>query len=75
MEPPKSSIEGSRTMGRLTSFNKKNSLIHIKETGEEQRPNISRVISGEKMSDKVYDLMESYLPKDIPSIEKQYVWS
>lgn len=24
------------------------------------------------MSDKVYDMMESYLPKDIPSIQKQY---
>lgn len=61
-------VPSEKKMGRLTSFNKKTSLIHVKDTGEEQRPNISRVVSGEKMSDKVYDLMESYLPKDVPSI-------
>jgi hypothetical protein len=60
-----------KKFGRLTSFNKKNSLVHIKETGEEQRPNIPRVSSGEKMSDKIYELMESYLPKDKESIQKQ----
>ena len=68
-----SNVEGTsdKKIGRLTSFHKKNSVMHVKETGEEQRPNISRVISGEKMSDKVYDLMESYLPKDVPSIQQQ----
>jgi hypothetical protein len=55
----------------MTSFNKKDSLVNIKETGEEQRPNIPRSASGERMSDKVYEMMGSYLPKDIDSIEKQ----
>ena len=30
-------------------------------------------MSGENISDKVYDLMESYLPRDIPSIQKKYI--
>lgn len=59
------SIDSDKKFGRLTSFHKKTSLIHVKDTGEEQRPNIPRAASGEKMSDKVYEMMESYLPKDI----------
>jgi hypothetical protein len=47
----------SKTIGRVTSFNLKKSIIHIKDTGEEVRPHINRVMSGEKTSDKVYDLM------------------
>lgn len=72
--PPNENKEeggSGKKIGRLTSFNKKNSLVHINDTGQEQRPNIQWAISGEKMSDKVYDLMESYLPKDIPNIQKQ----
>jgi hypothetical protein len=65
------SSNNDKKFGRLTSFNKKNSLVHIKETGEEQRHNIPRISSGEKMSDKIYELMESYLPKDKESIQKQ----
>lgn len=63
--PSNEKIGSEKKIGRVTSFNKKNSVIHVKETGEEQRPNIPRSTSGEKMSDKVYDLMESYLPKDV----------
>jgi hypothetical protein len=66
-----STHESHKKLTRLTSFHKKNSLIHIKETGEEQRPNIPHTASGEKVSEKVYEMMESYIPKDIDSIEKQ----
>jgi len=51
-------IESGKKIGRVTSFHKKKSVIHVKESGEEQRPNIPRSTSGEKMSDKVYDLMD-----------------
>jgi hypothetical protein len=30
-------------------------------------------MSGEFLNDKVYELMESYLPKTIPDIQKQYL--
>lgn len=43
-----------KKIGRVKSFLRKNSIIHIKETGEEQRPHIHRAISGEGASDKVY---------------------
>ena len=59
-------------MQRATSFNKKNSMVRVKEDGEEQRPNISTVQSSERMSEKIYSLMSSYIPKDVPSIERQY---
>ena len=63
--------DSQKKIGRVTSFNRKQSVIHIKQSGEEQRPHIHRAMSGENISDKVYDLMESYLPKDMPSIQKQ----
>lgn len=60
--------QSGKKFGRLTSFNRKNSIIHIKQNGQEQRPHIHRVMSGEFISDKVYELMESYIPKGIPDI-------
>ena len=56
---------------RSTSFDKKNSMVRISKTGSEHRPNIFKKESAEKMPQRVYDLMESYLPKDVHSIERQ----
>lgn len=57
-----------------TSFNSKNSLTHMNKSGSFSRP-IPSVPSSEKdpgMTDKLHSLMDSYLPKDIPSIQKSY---
>ena len=59
---------------RATSFNKKNSMVRMKE-GEEQRPDISRGKSVEEMTEKIYALMSSYIPKDVPVIQRQYFFS
>lgn len=64
--------QSGHKLQRATSFNKKNSMVRIKGDGEEQRPNISRIQSTEKMSQKIYELMSSYIPKDVQSIERQY---
>ncbi len=53
------------------SFESKESLGHINKSGHFQRP-INRVMSNETdpgMTDKLYKLMENYIPKDIHSIQ------
>ena len=40
-------------------------MVRIKGDGEEQRPNINRIQSTERMSQKIYELMSSYIPKDV----------
>lgn len=62
------------SLKRSISFDKKKSMIRVDEsTGREQRPNISRIYSDEHMTEKVYDLMSSYIPRDIPTIKRQYL--
>ena len=69
--------EEKTTKGKLKSkpsFNSKNSLAKINPSGSFARP-IHRLFSNEKdtgMSDKLHSLMDSYLPKDTPSIQKAY---
>ena len=56
------------------SFNSKNSLAKVNPSGSFARP-IHRLFSHEKdpgMTDKLHTLMDSYIPKDIPSIQKAY---
>ena len=53
-----------------TSFNSKNNLAKRNESGHFERTMI-RTNSNEKdagMTDKLHNLMNTYLPKDIPSI-------
>lgn len=68
-----SEVEHVKRLRSRTSFNIKNSAIRLNESGNLARPHI-KTVSTEKdkgMSDKLHSLMESYLPKDIPSIQKQ----
>jgi hypothetical protein len=54
------------------SFNSKNSLAKVNASGSFARP-VHRIFSHEKdpgMTDKLHSLMDSYIPKDIPSIQK-----
>ena len=46
-------------------------MISINKSGEEQRPNISRIVSQENelMPEKIHLIMSKYLPKDINSIQ------
>jgi hypothetical protein len=56
------------------SFTSKENLAHINKSGHFQRP-ISRVTSNETepgMTDKLYKIMETYIPKDIKTIQKRY---
>ena len=59
---------------KKNSFEKKNSMVQVTESGLWQRPNISRIASheNEAMPEKIYKLMSSYLPKDISNIESLY---
>ena len=65
---------GSR-LEKKNSFEKKSSMVQITQSGEWQRPNISRITSQEKemMPEKIYKLMSSYIPKDINTIETLYI--
>lgn len=52
------------------SFQSKNSMAKLNPSGSIARP-IHRMFSHEKdpgMNDKFHSLMDSYIPKDIPSI-------
>ena len=53
-----------------TSFNSKNNLARRNQSGHFERPMIktSSIEKDAGMSDKLHDLMKTYLPKDIPSI-------
>jgi len=73
LEPQKHVNGTTRSKSKLKSkpsFNSKNSMAKINPSGSFARP-VHRMFSHEKdpgMTDKFYSLMDSYLPKDIPSI-------
>lgn len=63
-----------RKLKSKPSFNSKNSLARVNNSGHFSRP-MHKVLSNDKdpgMTDKLHSLMDTYLPKDIPSIEKEY---
>ena len=62
-----------RKLKSKPSFNSKNSLARVNNSGHFSRP-MHKVFSNDKdpgMTDKLHSLMDTYLPKDIPSIEKE----
>lgn len=64
--------QSAKSLKRSVSFEKKMSMIKVDEaTGQSIRPNISRIYSDENMTQKVYDLMSSYIPRDISTIKRQ----
>ena len=69
-EDQKEDHSSHSTLKKKSSF--KNSFARLKSDGSMTRP-YHRTTSAEKdrgMTDKLHDLMASYIPKDIPSIQK-----
>ncbi len=72
MEEQPTSHTVSHKLKSKPSFNSKNSFAKVSSSGNFARP-IHRRMSHEKdpgMTDKLHSLMDSYIPKDIPSIQK-----
>mgnify|MGYP001002853362 CR=1 FL=1 len=72
MEEAPTQQSSSHKLKSKPSFNSKNSFAKVSSSGNFARP-IHRRLSNEKdagMTDKLHSLMDSYIPKDIPSIQK-----
>jgi len=67
-------IPSEKRLASKPSFNSKDSLAHMNPSGSFSRPapHIPSTDKDPGMTDKLHSLMDSYLPKDISSIQRAY---
>lgn len=72
LKPPKEKI--SRNYMRRSSFLAKQSHVNIGSDGEWKRPHLEVDKSKENLqiNERLYKLMDEYIPKDKETIEKRY---
>jgi hypothetical protein len=70
--------QSQKKLKSRASFTSKESIAHINKSGHFQRP-INRIVSNEEldpgMTDKLYNLMANYIPKDINSIQTRFAFN
>ena len=76
MSESEEGTHATRKLKSKPSFNSKHSLAKTNQSGQFSRP-VPKVYSNDKdpgMTDKLNSLMDTYLPKDIPFIQKAYIF-